>query len=92
VSEDNFADAPQTIGEIRSDKSRSARDWTPRDALISLLREIDRGEANPDTIAIFYRERTRQKTAFVIAGADPDATVGVAYEGIHRILRAREGR
>ena len=40
---DNFKDHPQTIGEIRSDKSDNARDWSPRDALITLLRRIDNG-------------------------------------------------
>ena len=40
---DNFKDYPVTIGEARSDKTESPTDWTPRDALITLLRRIDNG-------------------------------------------------
>lgn len=39
----DFKNHPPSIGEIRSDKTHAAADWTPRDALISLLREIDNG-------------------------------------------------
>lgn len=50
----NFADAPQTIGEARSDRSHSAADWSPRDLLINLLREIDRGELAPTALVVMY--------------------------------------
>lgn len=40
---ENFSNHPPSIGEIKSDKSGSALDWTPRDALIWMLREIDAG-------------------------------------------------
>lgn len=40
---DSYKDHPDTIGELRSDKSQNAQDWTPRDALISMLRDIDNG-------------------------------------------------
>ena len=40
---ETFKDHPLTIGEIRSDKSGNAKDWTPREALIDMLRQIDNG-------------------------------------------------
>ena len=40
---DNFSDAPMTIGEIRSTKTDSMRDISPREILIEILREIDSG-------------------------------------------------
>ena len=43
MTEDSFADTPVTIGEIRSDKSNKAKDWSVRDMLIHVLREIDSG-------------------------------------------------
>lgn len=54
---ENFADAPRTIGEIRSEKTQSALDWKPRDALIYLLREIDSGRMNVDHVVVCWRER-----------------------------------
>lgn len=42
--DESFADAPQTIGELRSGRSQNGADWTPRDLLLKLLREHDSGE------------------------------------------------
>lgn len=52
---DNFADHPLSIGDIRSEKTQSAADWSPRDALIDCLREIDAGRMKPDALIICYR-------------------------------------
>lgn len=49
---EDFSDHPQTMGDIRSDKSQNAKDWTPRDALIRTLREIDKGELKADKIVM----------------------------------------
>ena len=54
VMVENFKDHPVSIGEIRSDKSDNAADWTPRDALISLLRRIDNGEDVDQLIISFH--------------------------------------
>ena len=40
----DYANHPPTVNEIRSDKTGNGSDWTPRDALIALLRDIDSGE------------------------------------------------
>jgi hypothetical protein len=53
---DNFAAHPRSIGELRSDRTESSHDWTPRDALISLLREIDEG-LSVDALVISFRYR-----------------------------------
>lgn len=49
---DNFADHPLSIAEIRADKSQNATDWTPRDVLIELLRDIDSGAIAPDALIV----------------------------------------
>lgn len=51
---ENFADHPRSIAEIRSDKSLDASDWTPRDALIKLLRMHDSGEQVLTTLVAVY--------------------------------------
>lgn len=53
---ENFADAPKSLNEARADKEQNAALWTPRDALVSLLREIDNGKVNPEKIVICYTE------------------------------------
>lgn len=40
----DFAGQPISLSERRAEKSGKAKDWSPRDALVSLLREIDAGE------------------------------------------------
>lgn len=51
---DSFKDAPVSLAEKRADKAANASLWTPRDALISLLREID-GGLNVEMCVISYR-------------------------------------
>ena len=54
---DNFADHPQSIAELRSDKTQCAADWTPRDALIYLLREIDAGRLEINSMVCVYETK-----------------------------------
>lgn len=41
---DDYSAFPRTINEPRSDRTGAAKDWTPRDLLISALREIDNNQ------------------------------------------------
>ncbi len=59
---ETFENAPVSIGEVRADKTRSAADWTPREALVELLRRIDSGEySGMDALILCWR--TVKKTA-----------------------------
>lgn len=40
----SFAEFPKSPTELLATKTGSAKDWTPRDCLIDLLRSIDAGE------------------------------------------------
>lgn len=52
VTED-FSNAPVSIAELRANKHEAAREWSARDALISVLRDIDSGKlVPPDTMVI----------------------------------------
>ncbi len=53
-SEGSFADYPRSIAELRSDKTGSGADWTPRDALIAMLRDIDSGVFKPSALVISH--------------------------------------
>lgn len=43
-----------TIGEARAQRAQSAAKWSPRDLLISLLREIDSGETKISALVVSY--------------------------------------
>lgn len=58
MSED-FSGHPQSITEARVDRSHDARAWTPRDALIRTLRDIDEGRIVPDALVISFRDGGR---------------------------------
>lgn len=52
---DDFSDAPTTIGELRAERSKKCEDWSPRDVLITLLRDIDSGTADVEMMVVVYR-------------------------------------
>lgn len=54
---ESYAQFPQTVGELRTDRDEDCSVWTPRDALISLLREIDEGTADISDLIVVYRQR-----------------------------------
>lgn len=74
---DDFSNHPPTIGEVRSERTRLASDWTPRDALITLLRDIDSGKVDVDALVIAYRYNKRKRTSFLAATPDGVTTLGL---------------
>lgn len=49
---DDYANAPKSITELRSNREHNGRLWTPRDALIAVLRDIDEGKIKVKNVAI----------------------------------------
>jgi hypothetical protein len=82
-----FANAPQTITELRADRECDGSKWTPRDALISVLRDIDSGKAKVDTVFIAYREMDGDKCFSRFTTAFPD-TVHTAL-GVVEMAKAK---
>lgn len=54
---ENFADYPMSVAERRAAFGLDGSLWTPRDALIAMLRDIDAGTINTDALVISYRHR-----------------------------------
>jgi hypothetical protein len=80
----DFSQHPVTIGELRSDRSRSSSDWSARDLLISLLRDIDRGAVSADAMVVVYRKRQEDgttDTAYRACGPDLHVTLGLLERG-----------
>jgi hypothetical protein len=72
---DSYANYPRSVNELRSHRSGNAADWSPREMLISLLRDMDSGRIKPESMVVAFRERldTGYRTDF--HAACPDATV-----------------
>lgn len=88
---ETFENVPVGIGEIRADKSRSAADWKPREALVELLRRIDSGDY-PDIDALILSWRTKNAANEIgsfYSAASPDihVTLGVLSRSIDMIHR-----
>ncbi len=78
----DFADHPISIAEARTIREQDAGIWSPRDALIHMLRGIDSGEIEmPDDLVILYAKNNDNGTRFghVVACADPVRTHGLIY-------------
>lgn len=85
---DNFAEHPRSIAEIKSDKSRSAADWTPRDVLISILRDIDSGELEPEALVVCLRPKPKDgvaSTQFAMSSPDIHVSLGLLARVAHRM-------
>lgn len=54
----NYSDEPKTITELKAEKHQNGNLATPRDALIGVLRDIDSGVINAETVYVCYREAT----------------------------------
>ena len=94
---ESFADHPESITEIRSDKTQAAAGRMPRDALLHVLKSVDRGEISPDHLVICYRSPLRKTddgrmatdTFYSIAGPDPHVVLGLLTRTIMEITGRR---
>lgn len=88
----DFADHPQTVGEIRSDKTQAAKDWSIRDMLICLLRDIDSGgeysKANKAVICLGYVGPDGSTNTHVMRAQTQSSfeSIGLVTECLHRMV------
>jgi hypothetical protein len=54
VPSEDFSNTPTTIGELSANRSKEAKDWSPRDVLIHILRRVDRGEIKPHNLMVIW--------------------------------------
>jgi hypothetical protein len=88
-SPESFADHPESIQELRSDRTQNAADWSPRDALIAMLRKIDRGEIDSDALVVVWRQRKGEGVAesgFAVASPDVHVTLGLLVHAQHKVM------
>lgn len=85
---ESYAHHPTSIAEIRSVKTGHAKDWTVRDMLVAMLREIDEGKLKPLQGVIVIRiadGADGKETAVRISQAQTTSfieTLGILQRGI----------
>lgn len=87
----SFADVPFSIDELRANKSESASDISPRSTLIALLRQIDKGEIEPETLVVAWASRiadSKRTSGWAAAGNDLLAQIGILHRTTLRMMRA----
>ena len=91
---DDFTNYPVSISERRAEQEHDASKWTPRDILINLLREIDRGNISPDALVCVYRftdEDGGKCARYAQSSSDVDAALGLLTRGQRMIMGGCEG-
>lgn len=77
---DDFSQYPESLGERRSAEESNGALWTPRDALIAMLRDIDSGRISPDALIVCYREAIGTgdvRSSYFNASADIHQALGL---------------
>ena len=90
----SYANYPQSIAEIRSDRSRQGTDWTPRDVLIATLRDLDSGRIAPHTLVVSWIEPGTapgvEIHSFCCASPQNSLVLGALAYTVHKLARGKE--
>jgi hypothetical protein len=81
MADEDFSNAPVSIAELRALKGDKAKDWSPRDALVRTLRQIDSGEINPINLVMIFE--TEDEYREVISTEDIDKTLALYARGLY---------
>ncbi len=87
---DSFADHPPSVTEARAERSWKASAWTPRDALIATLRDLDRGKIEVEALTIIIRDTDGGQT-FNTESQDQDTSLLMATRHFATVMRKDAG-
>lgn len=87
VLPESFANHPPSVTEIRSQKTDQSNAWTPRDALIDLLRAIDSGEMEVTALVVSVAVNLSDGVghAYRVAAPDQFTALGLLARASFRI-------
>lgn len=80
VAPPDFSEYPQSIADFKSERSGDGSDWSPRDVLVDVLRQIDKGEIKPDSLICIYRHPNAKNinvTGYSCSSQDGHVTLGM---------------
>jgi hypothetical protein len=72
----NFKDQPVSVNEVRADRANDAALWTPREALLKVLRDIDAGVIHPKALIICMASVEGDEISVEMESSCPDALTG----------------
>lgn len=83
---DDFKNYPKSVAELRADNG-NLDPLTPRDLLVSLLRDIDDGKLETSNLVIAYMDKD---TNFLFSESTTARSMAIALYtmGAHRVLHA----
>lgn len=85
---ESYADEPITITALRANKTDNGSHWTPRDALIDVLRQIDKGEISPDALCVVWCQKYETGGGFINYSSSADSgvtTLGLLARAAYRV-------
>lgn len=92
-NKEDFGKHPVSLAEVKAEKERDGRLWTPRDVLISLLRDIDNGVISPTTMVVVHKtvKKDDPRESYTIGtasagGANRHELVGILSEASLAII------
>lgn len=76
------------LGQVRAERSDDARDWSPRDALVSTLAAIDNGTISPDRLIVVFAQPDGglMKMNFRAATPDRHSTMGLLLDALGDLM------
>lgn len=82
---DDFRNAPVSVTEYAAERDADSRKWTPRDVLVSLLRDIDSGAVSAKSLVVVYRRINVDglRTSWMISGDGIVEAQGMMMRAIH---------
>lgn len=87
----SFAELPVSLGERRADQSMNAAHWSPREALLAALRDLDRGNLSADALLVIWRKKTADGVTdshYLASSPDVHTTLGLLEMAKHQVLKA----
>lgn len=100
MANDTGSDDPKVVplgkgkkaAEVQAQLGGDAADWTPREMLLAMLRDVDSGEIDPEAIFIAFRnkpgvEGTAEHPRYIsrfrcCSDGDPHVTIGVVVQAL----------
>lgn len=82
---EDFANAPQTITELRAHRAESGSKWTPRDAVVWAARKIDAGEVTPVAAIVLLVEENedgRRNLTVSQSAQNHNEVAGILFEAL----------
>lgn len=86
---DDYSKMPESIGELKAERTHDGSQWAPRDVLIHILRMIDSGQVKPQTMIVSYLYEDGDGRSHAYATSAPGAfeAIATAQRTVYKLNR-----